>query len=81
MKVFDIHAHIYPDAIADRAVHAISHAYDDFPVENDGRLETLIREMDDAGVTACAAHSVATTAHQPGKTEHNIGWHIGTHAQ
>lgn len=64
MKVFDIHAHIYPDAIADRAVHAISHAYDDFPVRNDGRLETLLGEMDDAGVTAFAAHSVATTPHQ-----------------
>ena len=64
MKVFDIHAHIYPNAIADRAVYAISHAYDDFPVKNDGRLETLVGEMDDAGVTACAAHSVATTPHQ-----------------
>lgn len=64
MHIFDIHAHIYPDAIADKAVYAISHAYDDVPVRNDGRLSTLVREMDDAGIEQFAAHSVATTPHQ-----------------
>lgn len=64
MRIFDIHAHIYPDAIASRAVHAISHAYDDVEVRNDGRLATLLGEMDDAGIEQFAAHSVATTPHQ-----------------
>lgn len=64
MKIFDIHAHIYPDAIAPHAVHAISAAYDNVEVRNDGRLDTLLQEMDDARIDAFAAHSVATTAHQ-----------------
>lgn len=64
MKIFDIHAHIYPDAIADRAVRAMSSAYDDILIRNDGRLSTLIRRMDEAEINRFAAHSVATTAHQ-----------------
>ena len=40
-RVFDIHAHIYPDAIASHAVRAISEAYDGVPIQNDGRLDTL----------------------------------------
>ena len=31
-RVFDIHAHIYPDAIASHAVRAISEAYDAYPL-------------------------------------------------
>ena len=72
MKIFDIHAHIYPDAIADRAVYAISHAYDDIEVRNDGRLTTLLKRMDEAGVTRCAAHSVATTPHQVDSINHFV---------
>lgn len=64
MDIFDIHAHIYPDAIAARAVHAISAGYDDSPVREDGRLDTLLRREAEAGVGRFAAHSVATTAHQ-----------------
>lgn len=62
-KVFDIHAHIYPDAIASHAVHAISEAYDGVPIQNDGRLDTLISKLDEAGIRAAAIHSVATTPH------------------
>lgn len=64
MKIFDIHTHIYPDALALRATSAISKGYDDFPVADDGRLETLVRRLDEAGVTQAAIHSVATMAHQ-----------------
>jgi len=64
MKVFDIHAHIYPDSIALRATQAISTAYDGFPVRCDGRTDTLIHLMNEAGISACACHSVATTVHQ-----------------
>ena len=62
-KVFDIHAHIYPDAIASHAVRAISEAYDGVPIQNDGRLDTLISKLDEAGIRAAAIHSVATTPH------------------
>ena len=64
MKIFDIHAHIFPDPIALKATDAISHFYDDEPMRGDGRLSTLLEMENAAGVTAFAAHSVATTPHQ-----------------
>jgi len=64
MKIFDVHVHIFPERIAEKAVSAIGRFYENFDMECDGRLETAIREMDAAGITRCAAHSVATTAHQ-----------------
>ena len=64
MNIFDIHAHIYPDAIAPKAVYAIGHLSDDIPVENDGRTQTLFREAAEAGITRVAVHSVATAPHQ-----------------
>lgn len=62
-RVFDIHAHIYPDAIASHAVRAIGEAYDGVPIQNDGRLDTLISKLDEAEIRAAAIHSVATTPH------------------
>ncbi len=64
MQVFDIHVHIFPDRIADRAVRAIGTFYENFTMECDGTLGTALRVMDEAGITRCAAHSVATTPHQ-----------------
>ena len=64
MKVFDIHVHIFPDRLAYRAVSAIGAFYENFNMECDGTLETALRVMDEAGITRCAAHSVATTPHQ-----------------
>lgn len=64
MNVFDMHVHIFPDKLAGKAVSAIGKFYEDFHMESDGRVETAIRLMDEAGITRCAAHSVATTAHQ-----------------
>lgn len=66
MQIFDIHAHVYPDAIADRVVSALSGAYDGFPVRNDGRLSTYLAQMDAASITSAALHSVAT---KPGQAE------------
>ncbi len=63
MHIFDIHAHIYPDAIAEHAVQAISSTYGNIEITNDGRLDTLLAEMDEAGVERFCAHSVATTPH------------------
>lgn len=64
MNIFDIHVHIFPDRIARKAVDAIGTFYENFNMEGDGRLETAIAAMDAAGITRCAAHSVATSAHQ-----------------
>lgn len=64
MRIFDIHAHIFPDAIAMKATQAIGHFYEDILMHGDGRLSLLMEMEQKAGVTAFAAHSVATTPHQ-----------------
>ena len=64
MKIFDVHVHIFPDGIAEKAVTAIGAFYENFNMECDGRLETAIRAADAAGITRFCAHSVATTPHQ-----------------
>lgn len=72
MKIFDIHAHIYPDAIAERAVQAISKGYDNFEMHGDGTLGTLLERTERAGIEAFAVHSVATNAHQVDSINHFI---------
>lgn len=64
MNVFDVHAHIYPDAIAMKATVAVSHFYDEQPMFGDGRLSVYLDAAAEAGVTSFAMHSVATTPHQ-----------------
>ena len=44
-------------------MRAISEAYDGVPIQNDGRLDTLISKLDEAEIRAAAIHSVATTPH------------------
>ena len=76
MKIFDMHIHIFPDKIADKAVAGIGKFYDIIDMECDGRLDTAIRLMDEAGIVRCAAHSVATTPHQVGSINEFI---MGAH--
>lgn len=64
MKIFDIHAHIYPDAIATKATQAVSVFYNEQPMFGDGRLSIYQAAAEKAGVTRSAIHSVATTPHQ-----------------
>ena len=71
-KVFDIHAHIYPEKIADKAVHAISALYDNLKMRGDGRARTLIDMMDAGGIAKSAVHSPATTPHQVESINHFI---------
>lgn len=63
MKIFDIHVHIYPDKIADRAAGSISLFYDGMQMHGNGTLADCLRQMDEAGVERFAAHSVAMTPH------------------
>ena len=60
--VFDIHAHVFPDTIADRAAQSIADFYD-IPMNGDGRVSTLLRLGDEAGIDRFLIHSVATTSH------------------
>ncbi len=63
MKRIDAHCHIYPDAIAERAVSGIGHFYD-LPLVYRGTLSDLIEKQDAAGISNGVIFSVATTPHQ-----------------
>lgn len=63
MKIFDIHVHIYPDKIAEKASQSIGIFYDGFPIRGNGSLADCISRMDDAGVDMFCAHSVAMNPH------------------
>ena len=58
--VIDVHAHIFPDAIAQKASVSIAKFYD-IPVEQGGSVDTLLRLGDEAGIDKFVVHSVATT--------------------
>ena len=63
MPVIDAHAHIYPDKIASKAVHAIN-AFYGIPMENPhGTSETLLKTCEGTPISHFIVHSVATTAH------------------
>ena len=63
MKVFDIHVHIYPDKIAQKASESIGSFYENILMHGNGTLSDCLGMMDNAGVTRFAAHSVALTPH------------------
>lgn len=63
MKVFDIHVHIYPDKIAEKASESIGLFYDGIRMHGNGTLRDCLRQMDEAGIDRFAAHSVALTPH------------------
>ena len=63
MKIFDIHTHIYPDAIAERAVTALGKFYDFVP-QGKGTYADMTASDREAGVCGFLVFSVATNAHQ-----------------
>ena len=63
MRVFDIHVHIYPDRIAEKASESIGAFYDGIRMHGNGTLTDCLRQMDEGGVERFAAHSVALTPH------------------
>ena len=64
-RIFDAHCHIYPDAIAEKAVRGIDKFYDHLPFEPyDGTTGTLLRIGKEAGVSHFLVHSVATAPRQ-----------------
>lgn len=62
--VYDVHAHIFPDKIAEKAAHSIGAFYDGFHMDCDGSVDGLIRAGDRAGISRFLVHSVATTPAQ-----------------
>lgn len=63
LKIFDMHTHVYPDAIAVKAVDALNRFYS-FTSEGAGSLSDLERHSAEAGVDGFALLGVATNAHQ-----------------
>lgn len=62
-KIFDIHTHIYPDAIAERAVDALGKFYNFVP-EGNGTYNDLASHCKYNGVSGFLLLCVATNAHQ-----------------
>ena len=62
-KIFDIHTHIYPENIAERAAVNLGNFYN-FHVEGKGTYSDLERQGGEAGVCGFLLLGVATNAHQ-----------------
>ena len=62
-KIFDIHTHIYPEAIAERAVDNLNHFYN-FICEAKGTLSDIADSSKAANVLGCLLLGVATNQKQ-----------------
>ena len=73
-KIIDTHCHIYPDAIAKKAVRAVDRFYDDrlSSEPHDGTVNTLIESGEACGISHFIVHSVATTPRQVSTINHFI---------
>lgn len=64
MKIFDIHAHIYPEQIAEKAVKNVGKFYG-LPMScPNGTADNLTKIAEEAGVVKIVVHSVATAPQQ-----------------
>lgn len=61
--VIDIHSHVFPPKILDRAVESISQFYD-LKMHFNGDLDTLLSENEKAGVACSVIFTTATTVRQ-----------------
>ena len=60
MTIIDVHAHIYPDAIAQRAADSIGVFYE-IPMHRSGTVHELLTHSRAAGISRCVVHSAAVT--------------------
>lgn len=77
-RIFDAHCHIYPAKIAAAAADSIG-AFYDIPIENDGKVETLLAKGEKAGVTRYLVHSVSTTPKQVKSINEFISSQVAEH--
>ena len=70
-KIFDIHTHTYPEAIAQRAVESLGRFYDFVP-EGKGTYADLAAHAPANGVQGFLLFSVATNPHQVEKVNSSI---------
>ena len=62
MRIVDIHAHAFPDAIALKAAESIGEFYH-MPVRHNGTVSQLLDLYKAAGISRGCIHSVAITPH------------------
>lgn len=79
-KIFDVHCHIYPEKIAQKASNAIGNFYG-VKMSFDGSLKFLDTELDKAGTTVAAIHSVATAPRQVSSINHFIASSVSENPQ
>lgn len=70
LKIIDFHAHAFPDSVAAAAVPALAEKGQVTPCL-DGRIDTLLAAMDQAGVEKSVLCSIAT---RPGQFESILNW-------
>ncbi len=63
MQITDIHAHVFPDKLADRAAHSIGDFYST-PMYCAASVDRLLQEDEKAGISRCVISSSAVTPHQ-----------------
>ncbi len=69
--IIDAHCHIYPDKIAEKASRSTGGFYS-LSATHDGKVSTLLRVGDEAGVDKFVVQSVATTPDQVSSINHFI---------
>ena len=77
-KIINSHCHIYPEKIADKAVLGIRNFYD-LDMSLNGKLDDLLRDGNEVGVTHYLVHSVATTPKQVKSINEFIAQAVNTH--
>lgn len=63
MKIADIHAHIFPEKLAEKASHSIGSFYG-VSIEREADMPRLCAEDNLAGITRCVVSNSATNASQ-----------------
>ncbi len=79
MTIIDTHAHIYPDAIASKAVHTVLDYYHVDTEHLDGTVGSLLKMGDATGISRFLIHSVATTPHQVASINRFIAENVNAH--
>ena len=76
--ITDVHCHVFPDKIAEKAAESIGRFYD-IPMRYNGTLDTMLALEDRAGIGRTCIHSVAVTPHSMDSINHFISQCVREH--
>ncbi|NCC53238.1 MAG: amidohydrolase [Spartobacteria bacterium] len=74
MHIVDFHAHAFPDSLAEKAMTALQDGCD-VPAVLDGRTDSLLHSMDEAGIEKAVICSIAT---RPKQFRPILDWSVKT---